>query len=309
MIEGGGLGAYAAEEVGPTAVQSPNGVVDVRVADEREACRAARQYLGYFQGRLATWSEPDQRILRQAIPENRLRSHEVRTVIAALADEGSVLELRREFGIGMVTALVRIEGRPFGLIANNSRHLGGAIDAPAADKAARFMQLCDAFGLPLVSLVDTPGFMVGPEAERTGLVRHVCRMFVTGAALTVPMFGVVLRKGYGLGAMAMLGGSFHRAAFTVSWPTGEFGGMGLEGAVRLGYRRELDAEADPAAREGLYERLLGELYAKGKAVSYASGLEIDAVIDPVETRRMIVAGARAAGEPRRGERRGFIDTW
>lgn len=188
MIEGGGLGVYAPEEIGPIEVQSANGVVDVRVKDEEEACAVAKKYISYFQGPVAEWTAPDARLLRRAIPENRLRSHEVRNVISALADEGSVLELRREFGVGMVTALIRIEGRPFGLIANNSQHLGGAIDGPAADKAARFMQLCDAHGLPIVSLCDTPGFMVGPEAEKTGLVRHVCRMFVTAGSLSVPVF-------------------------------------------------------------------------------------------------------------------------
>ncbi|MGG7565764.1 carboxyl transferase domain-containing protein [Rhodovulum sp. DZ06] len=311
MIEGGGLGVYRPEEVGPIDVQSPNGVVDIRVKDEAEACAAAKKYLSYFQGALPEWEEADQRALRFTVPENRLRSHDVRETIEVLADRDSVLELRAEFGLGMITALVRIEGRPYGLIANNSRHLGGAIDGPAADKAARFMQLCDAFGLPIVSLCDTPGFMVGPEAEKTGLVRHVCRMFVTAASLSVPVFGVVLRKGYGLGAMAMVGGGFHESFSTVSWPTGEFGGMGLEGAVRLGFRKELAAQPDDAAREALFQDLLGKLYENGKAVQLGRVLEIDAVIDPAETRGWIAGADRAAGRPAgpvRG-RRPFIDTW
>lgn len=310
MIEGGGLGVYKPEEIGPIEVQSANGVVDIRVKDEAEACAAAKKYISYFQGATPDWSARDQRLLRRAIPENRLRVHEVREVIDTLADEGSVLELRREFGIGMVTAFIRIEGKPFGLIANNSKHLGGAIDGPAADKAARFMQLCDAFGIPIVSLCDTPGFMVGPEAEKTGLVRHVCRMFVTAASLSVPIFGVVLRKGYGLGAMAMVGGGFHESFFTVSWPTGEFGGMGLEGAVRLGYRRELEAVADEAGKKALFDELLAKYYADGKAVSIASCLEIDAVIDPLETRDWITAGLRSVPPiaATRG-RRPFVDTW
>jgi acetyl-CoA carboxylase carboxyltransferase component len=311
MIEGGGLGVYRPEEIGPIDVQCANGVVDIRVKDEAEACAVARKYVSYFQGDLPNWTAPDQRALRFAIPENRLRVHEVRDVIDTLADDGSVLELRRGFGAGMVTALIRIEGRPYGLIANNSKHLGGAIDGPAADKAARFMQLCDAYGLPIVSLCDTPGFMVGPQAEKTGLVRHVCRMFVTGASLSVPIIGVVLRKGYGLGAMAMVGGGFHESAATVSWPTGEFGGMGLEGAVRLGFAKELDAVADEAGKQALFNKLLAELYENGKAVSIGSVLELDAVIDPVETRGWIAGASRAAGRPRRpsGGRRPFIDTW
>ena len=233
--------------------QSPNGVIDILVEDEAEATAAAQKYLSYFQGAVADWKAPDQRLLRRAIPENRLRVYDVRNVIDLLADEGSVLELRRDFGVGMITAFIRIEGKPFGLVANNPKHLGGAIDATAGDKAARFMQLCDAFDIPMLSLCDTPGFMVGPEAEKTALVRHVARMFVTGASLTVPLFGIVLRKGYGLGAQAMIGGGFHASFFTVAWPTGEFGGMGLEGYVRLGFRKEMEAIEDPVEREDILQ--------------------------------------------------------
>jgi acetyl-CoA carboxylase carboxyltransferase component len=211
----------------------------------------------------------------------------------------------------MVTALIRIEGRPMGLIANNPRHLGGAIDADAADKAARFLQLCDAHDLPVLSLCDTPGFMVGPDAERTALVRRVCRMFVGGANLRVPFFTVVLRKGYGLGAQAMAAGCFHAPVFNVSWPTGEFGGMGLEGAVRLGFRRELAAIADPAVRETEFRRRVDAMYARGKATSMASVLEIDDVIDPADTRRWIMRGLRTVqpAAPRHGKKRPHVDTW
>src|ERR1700730_15657675 len=254
MIEGGGLGVFRPEEVGPMSVQVPNGVVDLAVLDEAEAVRLAKQYLSYFQGAVEHFSCADQRLLRRLIPENRLRVYDIRTVIATLADSGSVLELRPQFGIGMITALVRIEGRPMGLIANNPMHLGGAIDAEAADKAARFLQLCDGFDLPILSLCDTPGFMVGPEVEKSAQVRRVCRMFVAGASVTVPLFCVVLRKGYGLGSQAMIAGSFHASVFTVSWPTGEFGGMGLEGAVKLAYRKELTAITDPKQRKALFEK-------------------------------------------------------
>ena len=235
----------------------------------------------------------------------------MRDALETIADEDSVLELRRDFGVGIVTALIRIEGRPFGVIANNPKHLGGAIDGPAADKASRFMQLCDAFDIPLVSLCDTPGFMVGPEAEKTGLVRHVCRMFVTGRSISVPLFSVVLRKCYGLGAQAMLGGGAHDNFFTVSWPTGEFGPMGLEGGVRLGFRRELDELEDPAERQALFDRLLAESREQGKAISVASTFEIDAVIDPVETRTWILAGLRSVRlrPPLSGRKRAFVDTW
>ena len=311
MIEGGGLGVYHPAEVGPASFQSPNGVIDILVEDEAEATTAAQKYLSYFQGAIADWKAPDQRLLRRAIPENRLRVYDIRTVIDLLADEGSVLEIRRDFGVGMITAFIRIEGKPFGLIANNPKHLGGAIDAPAGDKAARFLQLCDAFDIPIVSLCDTPGFMVGPEAEKTAIVRHVARMFVTGASITVPLFGVVLRKGYGLGAQAMIGGGFHASLFTVAWPTGEFGGMGLEGYVRLGFRKEMEAIADPDEREKYYKAKVAELYANGKATSIASVLEIDEVIDPADTRHWIMAGVRSAPrpEPRNGRKRPCIDAW
>jgi acetyl/propionyl-CoA carboxylase alpha subunit/acetyl-CoA carboxylase carboxyltransferase component len=309
MIEGGGLGSYLPEEIGPIDVQHTNGVVDIRVKDEAEACSAARQYLSYFQGAQSDWTEPDPRVLRHIIPENRLRVYEVRDVINGLADKESVLELRSGWGFGIVTALLRIQGKPYGLIANNPKHLGGAIDADAADKAARFLQLCNAHGLPIISLCDTPGFMVGPEAEKTGLVRHVCRMFVVGGALTVPVFGIVLRKGYGLGAMAMFGGGFHATALTASWPTGEFGGMGLEGAVRLGYRKELDAVEAPDEKLALFEKLLANFYDEGKAVPYASATEIDAVIDPAESRRWIANAHNAAPVPANRSVRSFVDTW
>ncbi|MGP8119411.1 MAG: carboxyl transferase domain-containing protein [Xanthobacteraceae bacterium] len=311
MIEGGGLGVYHPAEVGPVSFQAPNGVIDILVEDEEEATRAAQKYLSYFQGEIADWKAPDQRLLRRAIPENRLRVYDIRSVIDLVADEGSVLEIRRDFGVGIITAFIRIEGKPFGLIANNPRHLGGAIDAPAGDKAARFLQLCDAFDIPIVSLCDTPGFMVGPEAEKTAIVRHVARMFVTGASLTVPLFGIVLRKGYGLGAQSMIGGGFHASFFTVAWPTGEFGGMGLEGYVRLGFRKEMEAIADPVERETYFKNKVAELYANGKAVSIASVLEIDEVIDPADTRSWIMAGLRSvpAPPPRTGRKRPCVDAW
>ncbi|HVN70945.1 MAG TPA: carboxyl transferase domain-containing protein, partial [Desulfomonilia bacterium] len=297
------------DEIGPIGVQSPNGVVDIRVADEAVAVAMAKKYLSYFQGRLDQWTCDDQRRLRTLIPENRKRAYDVRSVIEILADTGSVLELRKEFGVGFITALIRIEGRPMGLFANNPHHLGGAIDADAADKAARFMQLCNAFGLPMVSLCDTPGFMVGPEAEKTALVRHVSRLFVTASHLSVPLYTVVLRKGYGLGAMSVAGGYFHAPFFTVSWPTGEFGGMGLEGAVRLAMRRELAAIDDPVKREQTFQQAVAMFYEHGKAINMASYLEIDGVIDPMDTRRWIIRGLKSVPKQGSDRKRTFIDTW
>ena len=311
MIEGGGLGVYKPEDIGPIDVQTKNGVVDIAVADEEEAVAVAKKYLSYFQGSFKTWEVEDQRKLRHLIPENRLRAYDVRTVINTLSDKDSVLELRKDFGIGILTCLVRLEGRPVGLIANNSYYLGGAIDADAADKAARFMQLCDAFSIPILSLCDTPGFMVGPEVEETAQVRHVSRMFVTAANLSVPFFTIVLRKGYGLGAQAMTGGTFHAPFFNVSWPTGEFGGMGLEGAVRLGYRREMEAIEDEDERQAFFEKMVARSYASGKAINMASFLEIDGVIDPSETRHWVMRGLKSTpASDTKGQRsRSFIDTW
>ena len=309
MIEGGGLGRWKPEQIGPAAELQRCGVVDVLVADEAAAVAAARQYLAYFQGRVPPGGAADARTLRCCVPEDRLRAYDMRALIATLADDNTVLELRQGFGLGMVTALVRIAGRPFAVMANNPQHLGGAIDPEAADKAARFMQLCNAHGLPLLSLCDTPGFMVGPEVERAGQVRHACRMFVGAAKLTVPCFTVVVRKGYGLGAQAMAVGGFDAPLFTIAWPSAEFGAMGLEGAVQLGYRKELEAVADGAEREALYQRLVARQYEAGSALNMAQTLEIDAVIDPADTRDWLLRGLDSAARMPRGAVQPMIDTW
>jgi len=308
MVEGGGLGVFTPEEIGPSDVQHGNGVIDVLVDDEAQAVAVARHYLSFFQGAAPTWQAPDAQALRQVVPENRLRVYDTRAALQGVADEGSLLMLRTGFGVGIHTALARIAGRPVGLMANNPLHLGGAIDADAADKAARFMQLCNAHGLPLVSLVDTPGFMVGPDTEATAQVRHVSRMFVAAAHLRVPLLSVVLRKGYGLGAIAMTGGGFHETLATVAWPTGEFGGMGLEGAVRLGYRKELEALPEGPEREALFDKLLAQQYDNGSAINMATTLEIDAVIDPAETRNWLLTGL-ASGQIRPVDGTLAIDTW
>ncbi len=311
MIEGGGLGVFTPDEVGPREVHLRNGVVDLAVSDDAAAVDAAKRYLSYFQGPVTDYEVPDQRRLRHLIPENRLRIYDVRAVIDGLADVDSVLELRSTWGLGMVTSLARIEGRPVGIIANDPAHLAGAIDPDGADKAARFMQLCDAHDLPLLFLCDTPGFMVGPDVEADGLVRHAGRLFNTAASLDTPVMTIVLRKGYGLGAQAMAGGSFKAPLFTVSWPTGEFGGMGLEGFVRLGYRNELEAIEDPAERAAEFQKMVDRLYERGKAVSYATYFELDDVIDPADSRRWITTALRAAPPPppRTGKKRPMVDTW
>ena len=311
MIEGGGLGKYHPKEVGPVSVQAKNGVLDIVVKDEKEAVEVAKKYLSYFQGKIDEWECADQRILRHLIPENRRRVYDIRTVIQSIADKNSVLELRKDYALGVVTAFIRIEGQPMGLIANNPKHLGGALDAEGAGKAARFIQLCDVFDIPILSLCDTPGFMVGPEAEKTALVRHTARLFTAGAKIKVPFFTVVLRKAYGLGSMGMAAGGFHEPFFTISWPTGEFGGMGLEGAVRLGYKKELEAIEDLEKREALFQKMVAKAYQHGKALNAATYLEIDEVIDPKDTRKWIVNGLLANPKSKYEDNlgRGFVDTW
>lgn len=309
MIEGGGLGTVSPDDIGPAAMQSQNGVVDILVADEAQAVFVAKQYLAFFQGVDLEWNAPAAHACRDAVPEDRQLAYDMREAIATIVDGGSVLELRREFGHGMITALVRIEGRPCGLIANNPMHLGGAIDPDAADKAARFLQLCDTHGLPVISLCDTPGFMVGPQVEAEAQVRHIGRLFLAGANLSVPLFTVILRKGYGLGAQAMAGGSFARSNFTIAWPSGEIGAMGLEGAVKLGAKKELEAIADETGRRALFDKLVARAYEKGRAINAARKVEFDAVIDPIDTRQWLVNGLNrhAGGKP--GPGRKYVDAW
>ena len=295
MIEGGGLGKFDPTQIGPIEVQERNGVVDIVAENEAHATALARQLLSYFQGPVEEWTAAPQEGLRQVIPQDRRWAYPVRRVIETIADTGSFLELQRIFGRSIVTGFIRLEGRPLALIANDCQQLGGAVDAQASEKGARFLRLCDALGLPVLSLTDTPGFMVGPDSEKQGAVRSMSSLFLAGAAMTVPVVAIFLRKGYGLGAMAMTGGSFVRPLYAASWPTGEFGGMGLEGAVRLGYKKELDAVTDPVEREALFQQLLARMYDVGKATEAAAHLEIDAVIDPADTRAVVLRAFAAAG--------------
>lgn len=309
MIEGGGLGAFKPREIGPMDVQSANGVVDIVVDDEAAATAVAKDLLGYFQGPVEDWTSNEQESLLSSLPDNRRYSYKIRDIINTLADAESFIELRPKYGSGIVTGVMRIAGRPLGVLANDSRVLAGAIDAQAAEKAGRFLQLCDAFELPVLSLCDTPGFMVGPDSEQEAAVRRMSRLFVVGASVRVPWICVVLRKAYGLGAMAMAGGSLGRPDCTVSWPHGEFGAMGLEGAVHLGFKKELDAETDAEKRQALFDSLVEKLYAQGTATEIASFVEIDAVIDPRETRQLVLKTLQAPGNRKRRDRRQFVDVW
>jgi acetyl-CoA carboxylase carboxyltransferase component len=294
MIEGGGLGRVEPDAIGPLEMHAANGVVDVAVADEAEAVAVTKRLLGYFGGAASEFAAGDQSALATAIPERRRRAYDPRPIVETVCDTGSVTFLRERFARGMVTALARIEGRPVGVIANDTRHLAGAITSDGADTAARLLELCDTFGIPVVSLVDTPGFMVGPEAEATGLVRHGSRLLVAGAGLRVPLVAVILRRGYGLGAQAMVGGSLHEPLLTVAWPGAELGPMGLEGAVRLGLRRELEAIADEAEREQRVRDLTAAAHENAKAINAATLFELDDVIEPAETRGVIAATLAAA---------------
>ena len=311
MIEGGGLGIYTPEEVGPMSFQVPNGVVDLLAKDEEEAVDVARKYLSYFQGRTESWEAHDQRRLRHVVPENRLRLYDMREIVETIADAGSVLEIREQFGIGVITAFIRVEGYPMGVIANNPHHLAGAIDSDGADKGARFIQLCDAFDIPVLSLMDCPGMMVGPDVERTALVRHCVRMFNAGANLTTPLFGVVVRKAYGLGVQAMCGASALVGFFTVAWPTAEFAGMNIEGSVKLGYRKELASIEDPEERRLEFERRVEHAYEGAKAVNAGTGGGLDDVIDPADTRSWIANSLRRLppATPRTEKKYPYIDTW
>jgi acetyl-CoA carboxylase carboxyltransferase component len=294
MIEGGGLGHYEPTEIGPIKTQERNGVVDIVADDEAHATALAKQLLSYFQGPVEEWQTADQSLLRDAIPEDRRWGYPVRKIIETIADTDSFLELQRVYGRSVITGFIRLEGRPVALLANDCQQLGGAVDAEASDKAARFLRICDAFGLPVLSLTDTPGFMVGPASEEQAAVRRMSNLFIAGASLSIPVVAIFLRKGYGLGAMAMVGGSFREPVYAAAWPTGEFGGMGLEGAVRLGYRKELEAVEDPAERAALFDRLVARMYDIGKATEAASHLEIDAVIDPADTRSVVIRALNAA---------------
>ena len=307
VTQASGMGKHSAADLGSMAFQVENGNVDILVEDDAAAVRAVKQYLSYFQGPLADWEAPDQRRMRHIIPENRVRAYEMRDIIDTLADVDSVLEIRKEFGIGVITAFIRVEGRPMGVVANNPAHLAGAVDSPGADKGARFFQLCDAFDIPVVVFMDCPGIMVGPDHERTALVRHSVRLFNIGANCTAPMFGIMVRKAYGLGVQAMIGGASSVPFLTVAWPTAEFAGMNIDGAVKLSARRELAAIEDPEERKAAYERRVAQGYESARAIN--SGARY--VIDPADTRSFIARGMMSLPPtpPRSAKKRPYVDTW
>ncbi|GBG25616.1 Pyruvate carboxylase [Hondaea fermentalgiana] len=289
MVEYAGQSKKVAPtELGPAPDQFAHGVVHLMAEDEAEATRMAKQCLSYFQGRTNGWECADQRVLRTLVPENRKRVYDVRTVVEALADKDSVLEWCAGFGPGTVTAFIRVEGWPVGVLANQPSHLSGALDGDSCAKAADFLTLCETHRLPVVNLIDTPGFIVGQEFERTGLVKHCARLFKVTSTMTTPYMSIVLRKSYGLGAMAMAGGALqHQNMFTVAWPTGEFGGMGLEGAVSLTYSKRLSEIEDLKERQAKFDELVQKAHDRGSAQVLANDFAIDDIIDPKDSRYWI----------------------
>jgi acetyl-CoA carboxylase carboxyltransferase component len=309
MIAGGGLGEFHPDEIGPVSMQEPNGVLDLVLEDEAEAVAASKKLLAYFAGPHEPGEVQDQTTLRDLVPERERRAYKIAPIVEVLCDAGSVTFLRPRFAPEMVTALGRLDGRPVGVIANNTMAMAGAVTAAASDKAARFLQLCDAFGLPVISLVDTPGYMVGPKAEAESLVRRAGRLLVAGGALRVPLIAVVLRRAYGLGAQAMVGGSLHEPLLTVAWPSAHLGPMGLEGAVRLALRKELEAIEDEVEREQRVKDLTARATENARAVNAAQLFEIDDVIDPADTRALLISTLAAADGQPLPQRHRFVDTW
>lgn len=295
MIEGGGLGIFNPKDIGPAEMHFKNGHIDFLAEDEEEATNFTQKLLSYFQGSTQNWIEHDQTLLRQIIPSDRRMGFPVRNIIETIADEDSFLELKKVFGRSIITGFLRIKGKPYAMLANDCQQLGGAIDSAAADKASNFIEICSDHGLPIISFVDTPGFMVGPDSEKEGAFRRMGDFFKNGARIKNPLVGIVLRRGYGLGAMAMMGGSFIDPIYTASWPNGEFGGMGLEGYVKLGFKKELEAEETEEKRQALFDKLLARMYEIGKATEAAAHLELDAVIDPADTRETIIKAFSSIG--------------
>jgi acetyl-CoA carboxylase carboxyltransferase component len=292
MIEGGGLGKFAATDIGPISAQAANGVVDIVAENEDNAVALAKFCLGFFQGPVKHWQSPPKSDLSSVLPADRRYTYAVMDIINGIVDLSSFIQIGAQYGTALVSGLARLNGRPIGVIANNCKVLGGAIDIDAANKLNRFLALCNQFAIPIVSLVDTPGFMVGPEHERQGAVRQLSQVFTTGAQLSVRFVAVVVRKCYGLGAQAMLAGSTRNPDYTISWPSGEFGAMGLEGAIKLGFKKELENIKDPVERQAMFDQLVAQQYQRGKAIEVASVLELDAVIHAKDTRETLLAALR-----------------
>lgn len=302
MIEGGGLGVYAPEDVGPVSAHLENGNIDIVVKDEDEATDVAKRLVGFFQERPPApprssgdwyWTR-DSRLFRHTIPTDRKRAYDMHGILDLLSDDDTpFLEIGPHWGNSLITGFLRVQGQTVGVVASNVLSpLGGAIDAPSARKATRFMNiLSKTRSAHLLALCDTPGFMVGPRAEPEGGLRAFAEYFAAGARFVDSggkMFGITVRKAYGLGAQALLGGSTIVPFHSVAWPTGEFAGMGIEGAVKLGMKKELEAILDLAERAKAEQGFIDDMYRRGRAINMAQATEIDSVIDPAETRDWVV---------------------
>ena len=262
------------EEIGAIGIHAVSGAAEAVAEDEQHLTDLISAYLSYFEGRLQPMDPlVPPTAMRSIVPADPRTPYDVREVISGLCDLGELLELRAEFAPNIVTTLGRVDGWPAGFVASQPLVLAGAIDAPAADKISRFVKLCDAFGLPIVFLVDSPGFLVGPAAERSALMRHSTRVLHALTHAQVPAFTVTLRKSYGLAHFAM-GGRPLGASMVVAWPTAEYGAMGPEGAAKVLGGDGIDAEREHSTA----------LRRKGASLTMAEIFAIDDMIDPAETR-------------------------
>ncbi|TWH01177.1 propionyl-CoA carboxylase beta chain [Mesorhizobium sp. J18] len=290
------------EELGGPQIQADQaGIADLSALDDEAALAAIRRYLSYFPSNaeqappLLDSEDPVDRreeSLLTIVPENIRRAYDMRKIMTAIADEGSIFEIKPTFAKSLYTGFCRMGGRPVGIVANQPMHLGGTLTAAACEKGAHFISLCDAFGIPLLYLIDVPGFMVGPTAERSGLARRGGRLLFELGQATVPRMSVVIRKGYGLAYIAMAGGRSFDADLCVAWPTAEICAMSVEGAVDVAYRKAIAAAADPNAhRDALIERFRSQLGSLRAVEAYG----VDDIIDPRDTRKAIITALNRTG--------------
>jgi acetyl-CoA carboxylase carboxyltransferase component len=290
----------SAEELGGSKVHTEiSGVADLEVADDAECIDVIKEYLGYFPGSnleqppVASCDDPADRMdpaLLSIVPDSARRAYDMKKVVAAIVDGGRLFEIKPGWAKNLITCLARLGGRPVGIVANQPLVLGGALDVDAADKAARFIMLCDAFHLPLVFLQDVPGFMVGSKVERQGIIRHGAKMLYAVSEATVPKVTVVVRKAYGAGYFVMCGKAYE-PDLIVAWPTAEISVMGPEGGTNIIFRKEIAAASDPDAERARrieeFRKLINPYIAAGGAL-------IDDVIDPRETRPVLIRALEMA---------------
>lgn len=294
------------EELGGAAVQADRqGIADLAVESDAEALEAIRRFLSYFPSNarqplpIVACDDPADRRdeeLLTLVPANTRRAYDVRKVIGAIVDRDSIFEIKPTYARNVVTTLARLDGRPVGIVANQALHMGGTLDSNACEKAAHFISMCDAFGLPLVFLIDIPGFVPGTMAERQGLGRRSGRLVYELGNATVPRLSVILRKGYGMAYIAMNGGRSFDPDLVVAWPTAEICAMSIEGGVDVGFRKEIEQAAEPEAKRA---ELIGNFRSHVDALYAAEGYGIDDVIDPRDTRLHLITTLNRAGDRRK----------